>query len=169
MLDRKGKEWGDRVRFIGLSIDNDVDTVRKEVKKKKWEEIEHYHVKNGKCTAYEDYGIQGVPSALLVDLHGKIVFMGHPESRPKLEQDIDKLLKDEKLTGEGTKGTGADDEEDSGSKKVATTEEILKFKSDTAEWVTKVKDKCSSIQRAFLVMTSDQALNLDDGTMMTQS
>ena len=168
MLEKRGAEWGDKVRLIGLSIDNDVGTVKNHVKTKGWEKVEHYHVRNGKCTADKDYGVQGVPHVLLVDTHGKIVFMGHPASR-KIEEDIDKLLKDEKLTGEGTKGTGADDEEDSGSKKVATTEEILKFKSDTAEWVTKVKDKCSSIQRAFLVMTSDQALNLDDGTLKTKT
>ena len=37
----------------------------------------------------------------LVDTHGKIVFIGHPATR-KLEEDIDKLLKGEKITGEGT-------------------------------------------------------------------
>lgn len=37
---------------------------------------------------------------LLVDTHGKIVFMGHPANR-KIEEDIDKLLKGETLTGAG--------------------------------------------------------------------
>ena len=53
------------------------------------------------CTADKDYGVQGVPHVLLVDTKGKIVFVGHPASR-KLEEDIDKLLKGETLSGEGT-------------------------------------------------------------------
>lgn len=50
--------------------------------------VEHYHVSNGKCTAAEDYGAEGVPHVLLVDTNGTIVFIGHPASR-KLEADID--------------------------------------------------------------------------------
>jgi hypothetical protein len=36
----------------------------------------------------------------LVDTEGKIVFIGHPNTR-KLEEDFDTLLKGEKLVGEG--------------------------------------------------------------------
>lgn len=106
MLEKRGVDWGDKVRLIGLSIDNDVATVKNHVKSKGWEKVEHYHVRNGKCTADKDYGVQGVPHVLMVDTHGKIVFMGHPASR-KIEEDIDNLLKDGKLTGEGTKAAGA--------------------------------------------------------------
>ena len=35
---------------------------------------------------------------ILVDKEGKIVFKGHPASRPNLEEDFDKLLKGEKIT-----------------------------------------------------------------------
>jgi hypothetical protein len=38
---------------------------------------------------------------MLVDGNGVIVFKGHPAVR-KLEEDIEKLLKGEEITGEGT-------------------------------------------------------------------
>lgn len=81
MLETRGKDWGDKVRLIGLSIDNDVPTVKNHVEAKKWTSVEHYHVRTAGCTADKDYGVQGVPHVLLVDTHGKIVFMGHPASR----------------------------------------------------------------------------------------
>jgi hypothetical protein len=42
---------------------------------------------------------------VLIDTHGKIVFIGHPAVR-NLEQDIDNLLKGKALTGEGTSAGG---------------------------------------------------------------
>jgi len=43
MLEHKGKDWGDKVRLIGVSIDQNTDVVRKHVKAKKWELVEHFH------------------------------------------------------------------------------------------------------------------------------
>lgn len=45
---------------------------------------------------------------MLVDGNGKLAFVGHPSSR-KLEEDIDNLVKGEKLTGEGTSGASEED------------------------------------------------------------
>ena len=112
MLTKRGGDWGDKVRLIGLSIDNDPGTVKKHVETKGWNAVEHYHVRNDKCTADKDYGVQGVPHVLLVDTEGTIVFVGHPANR-KLEEDIDNLLKGEKLTGAGTTKAGAAAEDDS--------------------------------------------------------
>lgn len=81
MLESRGKDWGDKVRLIGLSIDNDTAIVKNHVESKKWELVEHYHVRTAGCTADKDYGVQGVPHVLLIDTKGKIVFMGHPASR----------------------------------------------------------------------------------------
>jgi len=72
--------------------------VKKHVKAKGWEKVEHLH--RGASTASEDYGASGVPHVVLVDTHGTIVFIGHPATRT-LEDDIETLLKDEKLTGQG--------------------------------------------------------------------
>jgi len=110
MLEKRGGDWGDKVRLIGLSIDSDRDTVKNHVEAKKWKSVEHYWVRNGDCTADNEYGVQGVPHVLLVDTEGTIVFMGHPASQ-NIELCIDKLLKGDKLSGEGTTKAGGDDEE----------------------------------------------------------
>jgi hypothetical protein len=36
MLETRGKDWGDKVRLIGLSIDNDTGIVKNHVEAKKW-------------------------------------------------------------------------------------------------------------------------------------
>jgi len=41
-----------------------------------------------------------VPHVVLIDTHGKIAYAGHPATR-KLEDDIETLIKGEKLTGDG--------------------------------------------------------------------
>lgn len=51
MLEAKEKEWGDRVRLIGLSIDQDKEKLVSHIEDKKWTKVEHYHVRNGACTA----------------------------------------------------------------------------------------------------------------------
>lgn len=50
MLDRKAAEWGDKVRIIGISIDNDSETVLNHVKKNKWESVEHFHKAGSTCS-----------------------------------------------------------------------------------------------------------------------
>jgi hypothetical protein len=99
MLETRGADWGDKVRIVGLSLDDadDMDELKNYVEEKKWLKIEHYNVKNGVCTAGKDHGIKGIPFVFLVDTHGKIVFKGHP-SKCKLEEDIDSLLKGETIT-----------------------------------------------------------------------
>lgn len=79
MIEHKGKDWGDKVRILGISIDNDTDTVRNHVKNKKWEKVEHFH--KGGSTADDDYGVSGVPHVILIDTQGKIAFAGHPAQR----------------------------------------------------------------------------------------
>jgi thiol-disulfide isomerase/thioredoxin len=57
MLEDNGEKWGGKVRLIGLSIDNDAATVKNHVENKKWTSVEHYHIRNGTCTADKEYGI----------------------------------------------------------------------------------------------------------------
>lgn len=148
MLEDRGKDWGDKVRLIGLSIDNDVGTVKNHVEAKKWTSVEHYHVRTPGCTADKEYGVNGVPHVLLVDTKGKIVFMGHPASR-KLEQDIDTLLKGEAITGQGT-GSAAKEEEGGASSEgnpssVEASAAVEKFKTESKEWNEKHKETASKM------------------------
>ena len=107
MLEKNGARWKDKVRIMGVSIDQSPDAVVKHVKAKKWTTVEHFH--KGGSTADEDYGCQGVPHVVLVDTTGKVVYIGHPASR-ELEKDIETLLRGEPLTG--VKAGSEDEEED---------------------------------------------------------
>jgi len=108
MLAKNAATWGDRVRLIGLSIDGDAGTVKNHVESKQWTKVEHWWIRNGKCKDDEAYAFSGVPHVCLVDTTGTIVFKGHPASRPDLEEDINKLLRGEKIDS-------ADENEESGS------------------------------------------------------
>jgi len=106
MITAHKADWGDKVRIIGISIDKAADDVVKHVEKNAWKDVEHFH--RGASTSTDDYGVNGVPHVVLVDGEGKIAFIGHPATR-KLKDDIDTLLKGEKL--EGIKDA-AEEEED---------------------------------------------------------
>jgi hypothetical protein len=108
MLTHHGDRWGDKVRIIGISIDQTVEAVTKHVKAKKWEKVEHFH--RGGSSADEVYGVEGVPHVVLVDTNGKIAFVGHPASR-EIEMDIETLLKGEPLKGISASGQEEEDEE----------------------------------------------------------
>jgi len=101
MLEKKGEEWKDKVRIVGISIDQGREAVVKHVEDKKWTSVEHFHRSTSDCSNV--YGVRGVPHVMLVDKEGTIVFKGHPAGRPNLEDDLDKLAKGEKLEGEGIK------------------------------------------------------------------
>lgn len=51
MLEKRAADWGDKVRIIGLSVDQDMDALKNRIEDKKWLKVEHYNVKNGVCTA----------------------------------------------------------------------------------------------------------------------
>jgi len=68
MLVKHGAEWGDKIRIIGISIDNTREAVVKHVHDKGWQKVEHFH--RGASTASQDYGASGVPHVVLVDGEG---------------------------------------------------------------------------------------------------
>ena len=76
MLDHHGERWGDKVRIIGISIDETADAVVKHVDAKGWTKVEHY--RRASSSISKDYGVKGVPIAALVDTNGKLAFIGHP-------------------------------------------------------------------------------------------
>ena len=50
MLTENEVKWGDKVRLIGLSIDEEAETCKSHVELKGWTKVEHYHIKNAACT-----------------------------------------------------------------------------------------------------------------------
>jgi len=167
MLEKRGADWGENVRLIGLSIDQDKAKLVAHIDAKKWDKVEHYWSRNGTSTADKIYGVQGVPHCLLIDTHGKVVFVGHPSNR-KLEEDIDALLKDEKITGQGTEKAGAAAEE--GAAKViedATYEELTtKFKEGAEKICNEHKAEAAKLQRAFLVLVCQATWDVKTDKLM---
>jgi len=75
--------------------------------------------------------VNGVPHVLIVDTTGTIVFVGHPASRPKLDEDLTMLLEGKMPAGLG--GPKADKEADSGEAGNEITDE--KYNSLKAAFV----------------------------------
>ena len=90
MLEEHGATWGDKVKIIGISIDQGAEAVKKHVEAKGWEKVTHYWRGDSDCS--KQYGVQGVPNVMLIDTKGNIVFKGHPASRPDLVKDFNELL-----------------------------------------------------------------------------
>lgn len=160
MASKNKEKWKGKVRILGLSIDNDHNTVSEHVDNKQWTDVEHFHVRNGDCTADKEFGVRGVPHCLMVDKEGKIVFIGHPATRTNLEEDLQTLMDDGKITGPGTSAAGGDDDEGAGGagKKCAGDEAtaiIESFNKSAKEVMEGVKDTASGCPRAFLVLVTE--------------
>lgn len=89
MIVKNKEKWGDQVRIIGISIDKTVEAVKAHVETNKWTDVEHFH--RASSSADNDYGVNGVPHVVLINMEGNIVFVGHPSST-NLEQNINDLL-----------------------------------------------------------------------------
>jgi copper chaperone CopZ len=175
MLVENEAKWGDKVRLIGLSIDNEAVTVKNHVEKKGWTKVEHYHVRTPGCSADKDYGVNGVPHVLLVDTTGKIVFVGHPASR-NIEEDINTLLRGENLTGEGTQSNSNEENktEDGNSDERKINQAKADFIKDSKKFMEDHGDECKKIGRGFVVLVDESSYNVKtkkfshDTTCITQ-
>lgn len=94
---RRGADWAGKAVILGLSIDEKPGLVVNHCKARGWDNMRHLWCGEGENVGWNSeavkvYGIRGVPTALLIDPSGKIVWRGHPSSC-KVEEEIDKLLK----------------------------------------------------------------------------
>lgn len=169
MLTKRGAEWGDKVKIICISIDQTADAVVKHVDAKGWNRPIHYHRAKSDCS--EQYAVRGVPNVMLVDATGKIVFKGHPASRPNLEQDFDDLLAGKPITGAGTESENKpDDKKEDGEKKedkVLDSAKCLaaidKFKEEYGPALQKdekVAEVAKKMPRAFCVMVYEDSYDV---------
>lgn len=165
MLTKNGPKWGDKVKIIGISIDQTADAVVKHVDAKDWKRPIHYHRAKSNCS--EVYQVRGVPHVMLLDTTGKIVFKGHPSGRPNLEEDFETLLKGEEIKGvEGEKeeeaaeeGAGGDD----GKDPAACMAYIEKYKNEIAPGLQKnekIAAVAKNMPRAFCVMVYEEHYNV---------
>ena len=92
---KKGTDWDGKAALLAVSIDARKETLIKHIQNKGWLAVRHLWCHEGepghKSIGAQTYGITGVPTALLIDQKGKIVWRGHPHSF-NVEVEIDKLL-----------------------------------------------------------------------------
>jgi hypothetical protein len=137
------------------------------VKAKKWESVEHFFRAGSSCS--DDYGVSGVPKVLLVDTNGKVVFSGHPASR-KLEEDIEKLMKGETLTGAGLGAEDAEEEEKGKSLDSDTlVQEQNKFQTEVSKFINEpeVVAAAASLQRDFIVLIREASWDSATNNFLT--
>lgn len=171
----KHAEKGDwkMVRIIGMSIDNDKQKLVDHVNDKKWTSVEHYWARNGLCDGDKVYGVRGVPHCLLVDTHGKIVWVGHPSSR-NLEEDINNLLAGKELVvskeDDSDEGEEGKDDSQSIDMDVATVA-VDSFKEETKAMLAKeeLKTQATNLMRAFLVLVNETTCDLKDAGKLKTS
>ena len=132
MLEQHGARWGDKVRIVGISIDQAAPAVVKHVQSMKWEKVQHFHRAQSSCS--KDYDVSGVPRVLLVDGEGKIAFAGHPSSID-IEKSIEKLVKGQKLDISGGQEEEEEEKDDwSGYSQL----DLTKIREEMGKWETKV-------------------------------
>jgi thiol-disulfide isomerase/thioredoxin len=91
-------EWSGKVRIVGLSVDESLEELKKMIEEKKWDKVEHYQLQNGwEHPLIKEYGIDGIPTIILVDKEGDVVFYGHsPDIYP--EKAINKLINGQSIS-----------------------------------------------------------------------
>ena len=171
MLKKRAADWGDKVKIIGISIDNKAEVVVDHVKAKDWNSPIHYHRAGSDCS--QQYAVRGVPNVMIIDTTGKIVYKGHPATRPDLEADFDTLLKGEALTGPGAESADAPQAAAGGdaAKEMdfdAHNAVVDKFASEIGPGLQAnetIKASAGKMQRAFCVMVLKQEINAATGKM----
>ncbi len=93
VLVRRRSDWQSRVAALGLSIDTDLETIRAHVERTGWNAVRQLFCGEGawESAPARTLGIRAVPTALLVESSGKIVWRGHPDSID-VEAKIDELV-----------------------------------------------------------------------------
>ena len=98
MAVKNADAYKDKIVLMGASIDDDLKTLQDHVRKNRWDKIIQTWCGDGddetggfKSDASKAYGIRGVPTTLIIDREGKIVWRGHPASLP--EDMIDNMAK----------------------------------------------------------------------------
>ena len=92
LMNRRGDSWGDLVTILGISIDNEIETIREHVNDRDWNAVKHVWVPGAwKAESVKAYAVTSVPSAFLIDPDGVIVWAGHP-TEIELEKRIEELL-----------------------------------------------------------------------------
>lgn len=77
LLAKNQEAWKEKIAIIAISIDSEVETVRRHLKSKGWNRVTHLWNTNQEEVT-RAYRIHGLPDTLLIDASGVILWRGHP-------------------------------------------------------------------------------------------
>ncbi|MHC4582042.1 MAG: TlpA family protein disulfide reductase, partial [Planctomycetota bacterium] len=88
--------WGDRVEVLAVSIDDSNDVAYPYAKRRQWTDVRHLWTgasdrRGFDSPAAKKFGVSGIPTAILIDADGEIIWRGHPRDHD-CETQIDRLL-----------------------------------------------------------------------------
>lgn len=93
---KHGEDWKGKVAFVELSMNDTPEEAREHVKYYNWKSMDHFWSSEGEPGFFSDaprvYGVDSIPTALLIDASGKVVWRGDPND-VDVEKEIERLLK----------------------------------------------------------------------------
>lgn len=94
MIRENKEKWGDKVRFVCLSLEGENDTKELLAKKNEWiENLEFYFFKDGRNNpSPKIYGVRYIPHLVIVGKDGIIRSVGHADN---IQNTIQELLNEE--------------------------------------------------------------------------
>ena len=93
-------DWANKAAIVALSIDQTVEAAQQKIRDEGWTSIHNYWSADGTETGWHSdapriYGVDGIPTAFLIDPDGKILWTGNPnDTNP--EKRIGRLLEKSK-------------------------------------------------------------------------
>jgi thiol-disulfide isomerase/thioredoxin len=99
LADARKDDWKGRVALVAVSIDNAPDLAAKHADQRGWTSLRHLWSQRSESDFQSNveraFTVGGVPTAILLDTDGKIVWYGHPVvDEPPLHERIEQLLTD---------------------------------------------------------------------------
>lgn len=91
IMQRRASEWAGKAVILGASIDETAEAAIAHVAKKGWQDVRQMWCGKGGSTPERIYGVDAVPTALLIDRSGRIAWRGHPAAI-NVEHEITGLL-----------------------------------------------------------------------------
>jgi thiol-disulfide isomerase/thioredoxin len=93
---KRKNDWADKAAILCVSIDDKKEDVISYVNGRGWLGVRHLWCEEGepgfKSVGAKTYGIDGVPTAVLIDKSGAIIWRGHPGTID-IEAKLDELIK----------------------------------------------------------------------------
>jgi thiol-disulfide isomerase/thioredoxin len=79
-VERQPDSWRKQVVVLTVSVDQDTDVVLPHLQKRGWDKFALHAWDEGQRAA-QQYGVEGIPTAFLIDPQGKVVWAGNPLTR----------------------------------------------------------------------------------------